>query len=289
MRVDSHVHVLAKPSKRFPRETTEQWHADYEAPVERLLGEMEANDIDRAVLVQTGGATLEQHAYLRHCLDTYPDTFLGIGLVPTDHPDPAAHMDELASDGKIIGFRLRTFNGTRDPLGEIDLTACGAYPIWKNAADKDYVLWLYLQAADVHLLPHFLERFPQVRVVLNHLGICPSLDEKLRPHIETPRYNPAMHTTWRLAKYENVVVHLSGQYAFTNEAYPYRDIGNWNHSVLGTYGSKRTMWATDFPCIADDPGYEASVKLLYEVMPNISAEARADIMGETARRFLRFR
>ena len=73
------------------------------------------------------------------------------------------------------------------------------YRIWKHAAAKDYVIWLYARARDAHLIPYLLEQFPQVRVVVNHLGICPgagaaSRDDRGRPRIATPTYNPAIHT-----------------------------------------------------------------------------------------------
>ena len=80
-RIDSHLHVFAKVSPEFPREPTPVCPADREETAEKLLGEMEANGIDQAMLVQTGGTEIKHHAYLLHCLKTYPDRFLGIGLV----------------------------------------------------------------------------------------------------------------------------------------------------------------------------------------------------------------
>ena len=292
-RVDAHLHVFAKPSAEFPREVNTRLTAEAEAPVEMLLAEMERHDIDRAVLVQIGGTSLEHHAYLRHCLKTHPGKFLGIGLIPPEASRPEAHMDELADGTGIIGFRLSTLGGPTDPFAPMDVREFQAYPIWKHAAEKDYVLWLYLQAADAHLLPYLLEAFPQVRVVINHLGICPgkgkfSWDEKGRPKIKTPRYNPAFHTTWRLAKYENVVVHLSGQYAFSDEDFPYRDLAGWHRSLLNIYGAKRLMWATDFPWIVEDPGYGRLTTIIKELLPDISEPEYNDIMGQTAMRFLRF-
>ena len=108
MRIDSHLHVFARPSAEFPREITSSMPAEREAPAEDLLAHMADHAIDKAVLVQTGGTSLAHHAYLQHCLRTYPDRFLGIGLIPPDAPAPADHMDRLAEDSSIIGFRLRS-------------------------------------------------------------------------------------------------------------------------------------------------------------------------------------
>ena len=57
--VDAHLHVFAKQSSEFPREDTAICPADREEPVEKLMGLMEAHDVDHAVLVQIGGASIE--------------------------------------------------------------------------------------------------------------------------------------------------------------------------------------------------------------------------------------
>ena len=79
-RIDAHLHVFTNASPEFPRETSDVWPPDREEPVEKLLSEMERNQIDQAVLVQMAGTSLEQHRYLLRCLKDYPNRFLGIGL-----------------------------------------------------------------------------------------------------------------------------------------------------------------------------------------------------------------
>ena len=292
-RVDAHVHVFAKPSAQFPRAVDVDCPADREEPVERLLEAMQASRIGQAVLVQIGGAEAAQHAYLLHCLREHRDRFLGIGLIPDGASEPERHMDRLAAEPGIIGFRLFTVGGPRDPFAPIDARRFATYRIWKHAADNDYVIWLYARARDAHLIPYLLEEFPQVRVVVNHLGVCPgagatSRDEHGRPRIATPAYNPAYHTTYRLNRYENVVVKLSGQPAFSGEPYPYRDLARWHHNLLEAYGPGRLMWGSDFPFNLADPGYDRLTGVIGELLPGLSETDHTAIMGTTARRFLRF-
>lgn len=294
IRIDAHGHVFVKPSSEFPRETGEAMPADREEPVETLLGHMEAQNIGQAMLVQAGGSAFACHAYLRHTLKSYPDRFLGIGLIPPEEwPTPEAYMDRMAESPGIIGFRLNSIGGPLDPFAPIDITNFDAFRIWRHAAERDYVLWLYVRARDAHLIAYMVDAFPQVRVVLNHLGICPgegkfSWDEKGRPHIDTPAYNPAFHTTHRLSVYENVTLHLSGQYAFSREDYPYKDLAGWHRSLLGNFGATRLMWATDFPWIYDDPGYGKLCGIIKELIPDAKDHELDEIMGGTAKRFLRF-
>ena len=203
-------------------------------------------------------------------------------------------MDALAAQGGIVGFRLGALGGPRDPFAEIDVRSFASYRIWQHAAKRDYVLWLFLPAAEAHLAAYMVDAFPQVRVVFNHLGICPgagkySVDEWGRPRDEVAPYNPALHTVWRLGRYENVTVILSGEYSFSREAYPHRDLAGWHANLLRKFGSERLMWASDAPWIYEEPGYGACVAILDELLPDLSKKEREDIMGGTARRFLRFR
>jgi len=292
-RIDAHVHVYAKATPEFPREVTDQFPADSEASVEGLLGAMAESNIDQAVLVQLGGGEVAHHAYLARCLREHPGRFVGIGLIPGDCADVDRHMRGLADDTGIIGFRLRELGGPTDPFETFDLGAVAATPIWECAARNDYVLWLYIGAAEAHLLPYMVEAFPTVRVVLNHLGICPgegrlTVDENGRPHITTPSYNPAGHSSWRLSQYENVSVLLSGQYAFSDGDYPYEDKAAWARGLVGSFGDRRAMWASDYPWIADDPGYADIVDILPRTLGDVGDATMRRLMGGNAAEILRF-
>jgi predicted TIM-barrel fold metal-dependent hydrolase len=202
-------------------------------------------------------------------------------------------MDRLTDGTGIIGFRLGTVGGPADPFAPIDVQTFETYRIWKHAAERDYVIWMYPRAQDAHLVAYLVDAFPQVRVVLNHLGVCPgegnfSWDKLGRPHVDIPGYNPAFHTTHRLSKYENVALKLSGQYAFSKESFPYKDIGGWHQGLLRNFGSKRLMWATDFPWILEDPGYGPYTTIIEQSIPDITPYELEDIMGRTAQQFLRF-
>jgi predicted TIM-barrel fold metal-dependent hydrolase len=294
-KIDAHLHVFAKQSGEFPREETAICPADREEPVEKFMALMEDHDVDHAVLVQIGGTSIEHHSYLQYCLKTYNGKFKGIGLIPSDCESPEDHMDRLASEGEIVGFRLSNMDGPTDPLAPMDITSFGTYRIWKHAAEKDYVMWIYPPAGDAHLVPWLVDAFPQVRVVYNHLMVTlgkgkGSLDELGRPKIDTP-FPPMTHwsTLVALHPYENVNVLLSGQYAFSKEEFPYRDLAGWHSGLVSRFGADRCMWATDFPWILEEPGYEPYTRVIDELMPDLDDESRRMIMGETARRVLRFR
>ena len=291
MRIDAHLHVFAPQSDQFPREVDETLRAERGETVEKLLALMEEHGIDHAVLVQIGGTQLEQHAYLLDCLRRYPTRFQGIGLIPPSLANPVPHMQALAAGG-MMGFRLLDLGGPgpeHAPLQEHPI-----YPIWQAAAEHDFVIWLYPRLGDLPLVPRLLAAFPTTRVVLNHLGVTRGpgsfyYDETGRPRIETP-FPPPIHTLLAdIARHEQVVVKLSGQYAFSNEPYPYRDLGDWHQTLYHYFGADRLMWASDFPWIVKQPGYAALLRLVDELLPGLNAREREAILGKTAHDFLRFR
>ena len=302
LRIDAHAHVFARLSQEFPRLAGDGLPADRQEPVEKLLETMAGNRVDQAVLVQIGGRALEHHAYLRHCLRRYPGRFLGIGLIPTEVSprEQTDHMDRLAADGDVIGFRLSSLGGPADPLAPMDVRTFATCPVWKHAAEKDYVLWLYPRAVDAHTVPFLIDAFPEVRAVFNHMLACPGAgstgtDGKGRPRIEFSQFPPlTRYSTMGLHQYGNANVLLSGQYAFSNEEWPYRDLTEWHERLhvpktrLQGFGAGRLMWGSDFPWIAEDPGYDRMARVVGELLPELSEEELSGIMGGTAKRLLKF-
>ena len=295
-RIDAHLHVFAELSEEFPRQTEYPLSPERGETAEKLLAEMEPHGIEQAVLVQIGGTSIDHHAYLRHCLRGYPDRFLGIGLIPAD-AEPGEHMDRLAGDGGIIGFRLSAMGGPEEPAAAVEIDQLGAYPVWKRAAEKDYVLWLYPGERDARWVPHLMGEFPEVRAVFNHIMVCPgagkfSFDDKGRPRVDVPMPPPTADDLGVPESapypYPNACVLVSGQYAFSREAWPYPDLAAWHQRLLTSFGADRLMWATDFPWITEDPGYGQLVDLVDELLPSLSEPERQAVMGGTAKRFLRF-
>tara|TARA_B100001123_G_scaffold113304_1_gene131922 strand:+ start:9815 stop:10696 length:882 start_codon:yes stop_codon:yes gene_type:complete len=284
--IDAHVHVFAKVSEEFPREVNVNTPPEREATAEQLLETMEASGVEKAILTQIGGVEMVQHAYLLRCLKEYPDRFRGIGLV-ADPQHPEDQMDRLTGDGGIVGFRLFKIGGERDPLAPIDVRTFETYPIWKYAAEKDYVIWLYPPAAENHCVPYLMEAFPDLTVVYNHMAFCPgegsfTHDEKGRPHIESPIPPVTRYNTLGQYLFPNVCVKLSGQYAFSKEPYPYPDLAAWHQTLLKNFKADRLMWATDSPWILEDPGYDNLTKVIDTQLPEISEVERTSIMGGTA-------
>jgi predicted TIM-barrel fold metal-dependent hydrolase len=221
------------------------------APVEDLLATMESHGVTKAVLV----ALTARDDYVIECLRAHPDTFRGI----------LVHDLDIRRRVAAAGARgVRLFDLDVDP----DLFA------WL-AADN-LVLWAYLHPPDYPRLVEILEALPELAVVLNHLALRPNGDVAVPP--------PSWPAVAELARYPNVHVMFSGQYAFSRVAYPYADLIEYAGMVYETYGAARMLWASDYPWPAEDPGYGRLLGLVDHTFPDLTEAERADLLGGTCAR-----
>jgi predicted TIM-barrel fold metal-dependent hydrolase len=256
--IDAHAHVFREASDRYPRDVSPLFPADRAAPVEELLASMERHGVAGAVLV-----ALSRHdEYVTECLRRYPGTFRGILVQDPARPDPPDVVKRRIEAAGAQG--LRVF----DLRVELELLE------W--LATEDLKLWAYLQADELERLGAVLEGLPELPVVLNHLAF---------PY---PAPSPIPPATWpaasRLARFGNVHVMFSGQYAFSRSPYPYPDLIEYARMVYRRFGAARMMWASDYPWPAVDPGYGRLLELVERTFPDLTAEERADVLGGTCAR-----
>jgi predicted TIM-barrel fold metal-dependent hydrolase len=283
-RVDAHVHVFARSSRAFPREVSDLAPAEREARIQDLLRKMDASGIDRAVLIQMGGTRIEHHRYVAQCVQQWPDRLTAAGLVDVNDADPPARLRALVEATGIEGIRLHGELG--DPsAGRPE--ALKAYSLFQCAGELGLNVNLYVRSTQVPCIEMLVRAFPGVNVSLDHLGICPTTtfapDRWGRPRFEDELIPPPAYTRiLDLARYPNVYVKVSGEYAFSKMPYPYKDLAPLVEEVYRAYGAERMMWCTDFPWIARVPGYQKLVELNDAHLPALSTGEKEAIMGRTA-------
>ncbi len=282
-KVDVHVHVFAQLSDEFPRQVGGLAPAERQAPAEELLRAMDANGVDRTVLIDMGGTALEHHSYVTHCVNTWPDRFTATGLVDEDDEDPPARLRELVEATRIEGIRL---NNLGDPAAE-HAEDLKPYGLFQCAAELGLNINVYSRHNQVGCLQKLIAAFPTVNVSLDHLGVLPSTplvpDRWGRPRFDDePLPTSTFPKILELAQYPNVYIKVSGEYAFSKEPYPYADMKPMVEQVYQAYGADRMMWCTDAPWIFEEPGYAELVGIIDHHLPALSSEEKEMIMGGTA-------
>src|SRR4051794_1514165 len=118
-----------------------------------------------------------------------------------------------------------------------------------------------------------VERHPDLTFVLIHAGM------------------PIEGEPWRealagLSEYPNVAVKLSGQGTFIHRVDP-AWIRTVTQAVVETFGSDRAMFGSNFPVESIWTDFSSLVDAWFGVLAEFGPEARADILGRTARRIYR--
>ncbi|MFA6109314.1 MAG: amidohydrolase family protein [Candidatus Latescibacterota bacterium] len=279
-KVDVHVHVFDRLSDQFPRGVSTLAPAERTATAEQLLREMDAAGIARAVLIDMGGTRLEEHRYVTSCIRRWPDRFVATGLVDVNDPDPPARLRELVAATGIKGIRLGN-------LGDPAATSANellAYGLFEVASELGLNINVYASGGQVGNLALLAAAFPKVTISLDHLGVCPttasSVDRWGRPRFDDEPLPPVTYPRMLdLARFPNVVVKISGEYAFSKVPCPYGDMKPMVERVYRAFGPGRMMWCSDFPWIVVEPGYGRLAALLDQHLPDIPAAEREQIMG----------
>lgn len=225
-----------------------------DAPVEGLLATMEAHGVTKAVLV----ALTRNDEYVTECIRARPETFRAILVHDPAGPDVRRRVEAAGAHG------VRLFDLDADPS------------LFAWLAADNLKLWAYLHPPDYPRLVEILESFPELAVVLNHLALRPNGDVAVPP--------PSWPAVAELARFPNVHVMFSGQYAFSRVAYPYADLIEYARMVYETYGAARMLWASDYPWPAEDPGYARLLGLVDHAFPDLTEAERADLLGGTCAR-----
>lgn len=282
--VDAHVHVFRALSERYPRAVHPMFPAEMEVPIEDLLSTMDSHGIERAVLVPVS----EHDEYVRECLSKHGSRFAGIGVLESERSGDADDVRRRFSEAGIQGLRVHHLGNASTRSVE----NLGSWPVLEALAELDGILWLYVATEELGLLSLVLDRLPRLRVVLNHLGwaLPPEfqIDDLGRPRIRGPIPPPTLPTVLELARYDTVHVMFSGEYAFSREDFPYFDVADVVRAIYGAYGADRMLWASDYPWIKQQPGYEPQLHLVDHYLPDIRPQERSAIMGGTAARLFRF-
>ena len=111
-----------------------------------------------------------------------------------------------------------------------------------------------------------------------------AIDEHLRPRFDIPLPPDSLELIEQLASDhpDDLYVHVSGQYAFTQTPYPHPDLQEVVDRIYRAFGADRMLNASDWPWIKVNPGYAEVLSLVDYYLPDLSPDDRAAIRGGTA-------
>ena len=238
-------------------------------PVETLLYQMDANGVDKAVLLQHRGSY--DNAYLLECASRFPGRFAVAVLVDSSREDAPSVLENWAAQG-ASAVRLRS-----------DERSPGADPLalWRKAAELGLVV---SSQGDVDEFASYgfagmIAELPRLTVVLEHLaGVGPDAE---------PPY-ASLRKALELARLPNIYIKVGGLGEISARPPVLRPEFGFGYTppfielAFEAFGARRMMWGSDYPPVSGREGYRNALRGVMGHAALSSQEDREWVMGETA-------
>jgi len=275
--IDTHMHVWAEDLERFP--FSHPYQPNYKPPrhaatAEAVVREMDEFGITHCVLVQTIFHGWDNR-YLVHCLKAHPGRFRGHGLIDPTDPKVADKLEFWVREHGLVGMRMSPiyYRGKDGWLNGEPHRA-----MWKKAGELKAVFNYFIAPEQLPRLEDLVARFPEVRVVVDHLG---RIDLKGADPLADAKKLVA------LARYPNVRVKLAEWTTLSpSRQYPYTDTFPWVRRVYDAFGPGRLLWGTGYPGAARAefgcPSLADELALIRREIPFFTESDREKILGLNA-------
>jgi L-fuconolactonase len=256
MIIDTHLHVWSDDCATYP--FADGRTGINPAPVELLNETMAAAGVDKAVIVQPIHY-LYDNSYVASCLRRFPGKFAAVGLVDRQAPDAPDQLERLVKEDGFGGLRIH-LSRPDDPA---EWAAPDQDPIWQRAQDLGVGFISHGPAALLPALEPIIARFPEVPLVLDHIGGAPTDEE--------PPF-PLLSNVLNLARYPRVYVKFTPQNHKSKMPFPHQDTFAAFRRIYDAYGPQRLMWGTNFPGVLKGGGYGPALELFQTHMDFLTDE-----------------
>jgi predicted TIM-barrel fold metal-dependent hydrolase len=274
------MHVWSHDSRRFPFD--HPYNASFKPPnvdgtVETLIQDMDQNGVTHCILVQVIFHGWDNR-YVADCVRRHPKRLRAHGLIDPTDPQASDKLEYWVTENGLSGMRFSPiyYRGKEDWL---DSTA--AHRLWKTAEKLEAVLNFFIAPEQLPRLENMVRGFPEVRVVIDHLGQMDLGAEDAREQLRR---------LLALARYDNVWVKLSELTSVSQSGkYPFQDAYPVVERVAEAFGVNRLLWGTGYPGGAARAYYKRptlaqELALVREELPFLTSEEKAMILGLNAAR-----
>ncbi|MFS8201203.1 amidohydrolase family protein [Streptomyces sp. CWNU-52B] len=273
--VDAHCHIISEDLTGYPRAPIggkqSQWAATRPVTAEGMAGRMDETGIGQAVLVQATTNYGYDNSYVLDSSRRRPERFVAVGTVDPLRPDAAANLKTAVGDGGLAGVRLFTSGSTVPTQGEW-FVAPETFPFWEQAGELDLPVCLQMRLGPAtRQLVELLERFPGVKVLLDHIGYPDIAASPARAGADVAELaaHPGLHLKLTHRNLEKL-----------------RDAGERAAEFLGpvveAFGAERIAWGSN--CPAAEQTLPELLTLAQEVLAGLPERDRQEIFAGTARR-----
>lgn len=276
--IDTHAHLVTGDTLNYPPDppsgALNPGDLDDPMTVERLLADMDANDVARAVLVQRGSIYGFDSSYVCDSAARFPDRLAAVCSIDATQPDCAQQVRHWTSERGGVGVRLMELIKGMDISWLEGANARGA---WEEAANLGVPVCVHFfpwnRTEGLTCLKAILRDIPGLQVVIDHFAAIRSdagppdhgVDDLLAAVAAFEGVN-VKFTTIPLGRLEQAGIDFRPVVA----------------RVMDLFGPARMMWGSD---ITQSPGtYSEMAKLGRRAVELLSAAEQEQILSGTAQR-----
>ena len=268
--VDCHAHIYSPDEKRYQPKDKPLRPPGGKGSAEDLRRVSQANGVQAVRAIQTISFYGYDNRYLCDSAKANRSWMRGVCTLDPDDPHSPGLLQQFAREYGVASLRSvpspsrKTFD---DP---------GVRALWKMAAAEGVTIDIFLMRPDmVASATRLLGDFPKMTV-----GFCHCMDLKPGPLLA-----PSLDAVLKLSRFPNLYPKLDFIGTGTQRKFPCEDLHAPCLKIINAYGPERCVWTSCFPNDLWTPKitYAEHLRIFTEVLP-LKAEARRQILGETARR-----
>jgi L-fuconolactonase len=272
MTIDIHPHVISTDTRRYPNAPVgghkSDWSRERPGSVEQMIAAMDQAGIAKSALVQASTCYGHDNSYIADAVAAHPNRFTGVfsaDVLAADAPEKIRYW----VGRNLTGMRLFTAGSTMPNQADW-VDDARSFPAWECASELGIPVCMQMTVKAIPKLIRMLERFPNARVILDHLA-KPTLSDG-------PPYSGA-GDVFRLADYKNLYLKL------TPRTVAEARNGKATHAtffplLVSKFGAPRIAWGSNYP--ASEGSLPELLKASQMALSVLSPEDREWIFGGTA-------
>ena len=272
MIIDAHQHFWKYNSSEY------NWIDDHMNSLkndflpDELLNHLELNNVDGSIVIQAR-QTIEESEWLLKLSDQYDFIKGVVGWIDLQSEQVEEQLERFSNHPKFVGVRHVLHDEEDDN-----------FMLNQKFLNGIKLLSMYDLTYDILIFPRhlanalkFVKYFPDQKFVIDHMA---------KPGIRDQIMEPWKKEIKRIAGFPNVFCKVSGmvteadwQNWKTTDVYPYMDV------VFDAFGTKRTMFGSDWPVCTLAGDYNSVFNIVFDYMKISTIDEWNDVFGKTAEGF----
>ena len=237
--IDIHPHIIANDTKRYPLAPLgghqSDWSRTRPVSAEQMVAAMDEAGVAKSAIVQASTCYGHDNSYVADTVAGYPDRFTGVFSVDVLAPDAPDKMRYWVGRG-LTGMRLFTIGSTMpDQASWLDDPK--TYSAWETAGELGLSVCLQMSAKAFPQMIRMTERFPNVRMILDHMA---------RPVLEDGPPYAAAASLFELASIPTVYLKLTPR-SFIESRKGKATPETFFPLLVAKFGASRLAWGSNYP------------------------------------------